>query len=374
MDYDVVIIGAGVVGLAIARELAESSDKTVLVIEKEANFGQGISSRNSEVIHSGIYYPPDSLKAKFCTRGRELTYDFCQKHQIWHEQCGKLVIAEENQLDDLEQLYNRSIENGVPDTRIIDQNELISLEPQIRGNTALFVGCTGIMSAHEFMAAMQQISAEKEHDYLFMSEVVGIDQITDGYKVDIRNPDGDIEHVTAEWVINAGGLHSDMIAEMLGEEESFPKLKYSKGCYFKLSSRWRGQFRHLVYPLPDEKHGSLGIHLSFDQTRTVKLGPSAHWLNNRVENYDVEEALLALFHAGAAQYIKGLRIENLTPDFAGIRPKIYNEKNPLSDFYISHEEDKGYPGWINLIGIESPGLTAALAIGEEVAGTVIGEL
>ena len=374
MDYDVVIIGAGVVGLAVARELAESSKKSVLIIEKESSFGKGISSRNSEVIHSGIYYPHDSLKAKYCTRGRELTYDFCEKNHIWYNQCGKLIIAEENQTDIVEQLYNRSKENNVPDTRIIDQNELISLEPQIRGNAALFVGCTGIMSAHEFMAAMQQISAEKEHDYLFMSEVVGIDQITDGYKVDIRNPDGDIEHVTAEWVINAGGLHSDMIAEMLGEEESFPKLKYSKGCYFKLSSRWRGQFRHLVYPLPDEKHGSLGIHLSFDQTRTVKLGPSAHWLNNRVENYDVEEALLALFHAGAAQYIKGLRIENLTPDFAGIRPKIYNEKNPLSDFYISHEEDKGYPGWINLIGIESPGLTAALAIGEEVAGTVIGEL
>ena len=366
MDYDVVIIGAGVAGLAIARELVETSNKTVLVIEKEASFGQGVSSRNSEVIHSGIYYPPDSLKAKFCTRGRELTYDFCEKHQIWHEQCGKLVIAEENQLDDLEQLYNRSKENNVPDTRIIDQNELISLEPHICGAAALFVGCTGIMSAHEFMAVMQRISAEKEHDYLFMSEVVGIDQIRDGYKVDICNPDGDIEHVTAAWVINAGGLHSDMIAQMLGEEESFPKLKYSKGCYFKLSSRWRGQFRHLVYPLPDEKLGSLGIHLSFDQTQTVKLGPSAHWLDDKVENYDVEEALLALFHAGAAQYIKNLSIEDLTPDFAGIRPKIYHENNPLPDFYISHEKEKGFPGWINLIGIESPGLTAALAIGENV--------
>jgi len=373
MDYDVVIIGAGVVGLAVARELAESSKKSVLIIEKESSFGKGISSRNSEVIHSGIYYPHDSLKAKYCTRGRELTYDFCEKNHIWYNQCGKLIIAEENQTDIVEQLYNRSKENNVPDTRIIDQNELISLEPHICGAGALFVGCTGIMSAHEFMAALQRISGENGHDYLFMSDVIGIDQITDGYKIDIRNPVGDIEHVTAEWVINAGGLHSDMIAQMLGEEESFPTLRYSKGYYFKLSSKWRGQFNHLVYPLPDKKHGSLGIHLSFDQTRTVKLGPSAHWMDDRIENYDMDESLTHLFHTGATRYIQNLSMEDLSPDFAGIRPKIYNEKNPLSDFYISHEEDKGYPGWINLIGIESPGLTAALAIAEEVAGTVIGE-
>ena len=143
MDYDVVIIGAGVVGLAVARELAESSKKSVLIIEKESSFGKGISSRNSEVIHSGIYYPHDSLKAKYCTRGRELTYDFCEKNHIWYNQCGKLIIAEENQTDIVEQLYNRSKENNVPDTRIIDQNELISLEPHICGAGALFVGCTG---------------------------------------------------------------------------------------------------------------------------------------------------------------------------------------------------------------------------------------
>ena len=366
MNYDVVIIGAGVVGLAIARELAESSDKTVLVIEKEASFGQGVSSRNSEVIHSGIYYHPDSLKAKFCTRGRELTYDFCQKHQIWHEQCGKLVIAQDGQLNELEKLYEIAQKNGVPDNYIIDQKELSVLEPQIRGTAALFVGCTGIMSAHEFMAVLHRISKEKEHDYLFLSEVVDADQIIDGYRVEIRNADGDIEHVTTEWVINAGGLYSDIIAQMLGDTHTFPTLRYSKGCYFKLSSRWRGQFRHLVYPLPDEKHGSLGIHLSFDQTQMVKLGPSAYWLDDRIENYDVDESLMHLFHTGAARYIKNLSMADLSPDFAGIRPKIYNEKNPLSDFYIEHEEDKGFPGWVNLIGIESPGLTAALAIAEEI--------
>jgi L-2-hydroxyglutarate oxidase LhgO len=370
MDYDVVIIGAGVVGLAVARELGETSHKRVLVIEKESSFGKGISSRNSEVIHSGIYYPHDSLKATFCTRGRDLIYDFCEKHHVWYTRCGKLVITEDHQLDDLEELYNRSIKNGVPDTRIIGKKELSALEPHICGAGALFVGCTGIMSSHEFMVTLHRISASKEHDYLFMTDVVGINQMTDGYKVDIRNAEGDIEHVSSEWVINSGGLNSDLIAQMLGDNTSFPTLRYSKGCYFKLSSKWRGQFNHLVYPLPDKKHGSLGIHLSFDQTRSVKLGPSAHWLDDRIENYDVDESLTHLFHMGAARYIKNLSLEDLSPDFTGIRPKIYHEDNPLSDFYISHEEDKGYPGWINLIGIESPGLTAALAIGEEVAGTV----
>jgi len=228
------------------------------------------------------------------------------------------------------------------------------------------------MSAHEFMAALQRISTEKEHDYLFMSEVLGIDQIADGYEVNIRNSDGEIEHVKSDWVINAGGLNSDMIANMLDDSKSFPTLRYSKGCYFKLSSKWRGKFTHLVYPLPDKQHGSLGIHLSFDQTFTVKLGPSAHWLNDKVENYEVDESLTHLFHKGAARYMQNLSMEDLTPDFAGIRPKIYYADNPLSDFYIAHEVDKGFPGWINLIGIESPGLTAALAIAEEVGEYISG--
>ena len=365
MDYDVVIIGAGVVGLAIAKELAEQTDKTVLIIEKEASFGMGISSRNSEVIHSGIYYPTESLKAKYCTRGRDLLYDFCRQYSVWHNQCGKLVIGDKNQQTEIERLYEQGIKNSVPDLKIIDKSEIQKLEPHIDGDKALFVGCTGIVSSHDLMAQLYRISSEKDHDYLFFSEVINATQIDNGYQLELSNPLGVKETVTAEWVINSAGLQSDLIASMISDHTELPKLRYSKGCYFSLSSKWRGRFNHLVYPVPDKKHGSLGIHLSFDQTNTVKLGPSAHWIDDHQENYEVDRSLKHLFYNGASQYIKELKTNDLSPDFVGIRPKIYNVDDPLSDFYIHHEENKGFPGWVNLIGIESPGLTSALAIGEE---------
>jgi len=231
------------------------------------------------------------------------------------------------------------------------------------------VGCTGIVSAHDLMAAFYKISQEGDHDYLFKSKVVGADSKSDGYEISIENAQGELEKVPAEWVINAAGLESDMVAQMLGGD--YPTLRYSKGCYYKLSSKWRGAFNHLVYPLPDKKHGSLGIHLSFDESQMVKLGPSAHWIQDRTEDYDVEENLLDQFFTEGHRYIPGLEKEDLSPDFAGIRPKIWMNENPMPDFYISHEEGKGFPGWINLIGIESPGLTSAIAIGEDVASWII---
>ncbi|MEA1881540.1 MAG: NAD(P)/FAD-dependent oxidoreductase [Candidatus Marinimicrobia bacterium] len=363
--YDVVIIGAGVIGLAIARAIGEILHKSVLIIEKEESFGRGISSRNSEVIHSGIYYQPDSLKAEYCTRGRDLTYYYCEKHNIWINRCGKIVVGKNHQLEELEALYASAQKNGVPEVRIIDQKEINKLESKIKGDIALYVDCTGIVSAHDLMASFYKISQDNDHDYLFKSKVVNASQGENGYELVIENPQGEIETVSSQWVINAAGLEGDMVAEMLGD--GFPRLRYSKGCYYKLSSKWRGAFNHLVYPLPDKARGSLGIHLSFDETRMPKLGPSAHWMKDREENYDVEESLLDQFYEEGNRYIRGLKKEDLSPDYAGIRPKIWMNKNPMPDFYISHEADKGYPGWVNLIGIESPGLTSAIAIGEDVA-------
>lgn len=366
MDYDVIIIGAGVVGLAIAQELAEKSNKSVLVIEKEAAFGQGISSRNSEVIHSGIYYSADSLKAKLCTRGRDLLYDFCKKHAIWHNQCGKLVVGKKEQTQQIEALYQQGLKNHVPELKIIKKDEIQGMEPFIDGDLALFVGCTGILSAHELMTSLYTISMAKGHDYLFRSEVIKTAKVAGGYQLEITNPQSEKEMVSTEWVINAAGLHSDLVARLVSENNQLPQLRFSKGCYFSLSSKWRGRFNHLVYPVPDKAHESLGIHLSFNQTGMVKLGPSAHWLNGRVEDYAVDEALTDLFHQGASEYIKELHVEDLTPDFSGIRPKIFHRDQLMPDFYIRHETDLGLRGWINLIGIDSPGLTASLAIGEYV--------
>jgi len=366
--YKIIIIGAGAIGLSIARAISVNSEDSVLVIEKEESYGRGISSRNSEVIHSGIYYKPNSLKASYSTLGRELIYDFCKKNHIWYKKCGKLVVGNTNQSSELELLYKNANSNNVPDVRIIEKKEIQKLEKNVDSDLALYVGSTGIVSAHSLMSAFYKYSQSMNHDYLFKSEVKSIKQLDQGYELSIQNAIDEIETVSCEWVINASGLQSDIIANMLGD--SFPKLKYSKGCYFKLGPRWRNAFSHLIYPLPDESKGSLGIHLTVDQTGSAKVGPSAHWVEGRNENYDVDSSLIDQFYNEAKLYIKGLKKEDLSPDYAGIRPKIWMDDNPMPDFYISHEEDKGYPGWINLIGIESPGLTASIAIGNDVASWI----
>jgi len=366
--FDIVIIGAGVIGLAIAKAIGNNSNKSVLVIEKEDTFGRGISSRNSEVIHSGIYYQPNSLKAKYCTEGRELLYDYCKKNHVWVNPCGKIIVGSAYQESDLENLFKNGEANNVPNLKIIDKKEINLFESNINADIGLYIDCTGILSAHELMLAYYRESQKKNHDYLFKSKLVGAKQITSGYELDIENPLGELETLSCEWVINSSGLESDIIAELIGED--FPKLKYSKGCYFKLSPKWRSAFKRLIYPLPDKEHGTLGIHLSFDQNNSVKLGPSAHWLENKKENYDIDEKLIDQFYNEGKLYIKNLEKEDLSPDYSGIRPKIYIDNNPMPDFYIEHEESKGLPGWINLIGIESPGITASIAIGEKISKIV----
>ena len=367
--FDIVIIGAGVIGLSIARAIGERTSKSVIVIEKEASYGRGISSRNSEVIHSGIYYDPNSMKAKYCTEGRELLYDFCKKENVWHNSCGKLIVGRSPQETELNTLYQNALTNGVPDIRIIDGKDIQKMEPHVEADLALHVGCAGIVSAHELMTAFYRISQDKDHDYLFKARVIDANSTNGGYTLDIENFNGEIEQVDCSWVINASGLESDLIAHMMGKD--YPSLKFSKGCYYKLTSQWRNAFNHLIYPLPDKAHGTLGIHLSFDEFQTVKLGPSANWLDDRIEDYHVESSLLDQFYQEGSQYIKGLEKEHLSPDYAGIRPKIWTNENPMPDFYISHETEKGFPGWINLIGIESPGLTASIAIGNDVADQII---
>ena len=366
--FDVVIIGAGVIGLAIAKAIGNNSNKSVLVIEKEETFGRGISSRNSEVIHSGVYYEPNSLKAKYCTEGRDLLYDYCKENHVWINRCGRIIVGSDHQENDLENLFINGKMNSVHDIKIIDKKEINRLESNIDADIGLYIGCTGILSAHELMIAYYRESQLKNHDYLFKSKLVGAKQINSGYELEIENPLGEAETVSCEWVINSAGLESDIIAELIGED--FPKLKYSKGCYFKLSPKWRSAFNRLIYPLPDKEHGTLGIHLSFDQNNSVKLGPSAHWLENKNEDYDIDEKLIDQFYNEGKLYIKNLQKDDLRPDYSGIRPKIYIDNNPMSDFYIEHEESKVLPGWINLIGIESPGITASIAIGEKISKIV----
>lgn len=369
VDYEVIIIGAGVVGLAVARSLAKQNVSSVLVIEKEDDFGRGVSSRNSEVIHSGIYYPKDSLKLRYCHLGREQLYPFCRDNDVWHSQCGKLVVAQAGQEEALEALYRQAQVNEVPEISMMSEGEIRALEPDIWAASALFVGSTGIVSAHELMSAFSRHSAEADHDLLLKASVVGAEPKGDRYLVAVSGPGEASYKVAANWVVNVAGLSADHVAEFLwgSEKDDRPVLRYSKGSYFKLSSKWRHRVEHLVYPIPDEEHDSLGIHLSFDKGGDVRLGPDAEWVQDRKEDYTVSEDDREMFYRAGRRYLASLEREDLTPDFAGIRPKLAGAEGKPSDFYIRHEEDLGYRGWINLLGIDSPGLTAAIAIGEEVA-------
>ncbi len=368
-DYEVVIIGAGVVGLSTAKSLAERGINSVLMIEKEEAFGRGTSSRNSEVIHSGIYYPPDSLKAQYCHSGREMLYSFCRENDIWHSRCGKLVVAQKGQERDLQALYENAQANGVPELSLLDREQVIAMEPEVSVAAAMFVGCTGIVSAHELMAAFYRIAEDGGHDLVLKAQVVDVETKGELYSIAVKGPGEASYKVTANWVVNAAGLYSDQVAELLWgtDDENRPVLNFSKGSYFKLAPAWRHRLQHLVYPLPDVNHDSLGIHISFDAGGDVKLGPSAEWLSELKEDYVVQEEDGTFFYNEAKRYLPALEQEDLMPDFAGIRPKLAVQEGEYSDFYIRHEEDRGYPGWINLIGIDSPGLTTAIAIGEDVA-------
>jgi L-2-hydroxyglutarate oxidase LhgO len=369
-DYQIAIIGAGAVGLAISRALAEKGNKSVLIVDRDPGFGRGISSRNSEVIHSGIYYPIDSLKSKYCIMGRELLYQYCEANKVFHQRCGKIIIADEHQKESLMDLFHLGESKNMDNLKVLSKKEISYLEPDINGSIGLRIDSTGIIDAHGLMNSFYQKSIASNHDYLFQSTVMDCAPTQNGYQLTIKSPADDLEKVTSEWVINAAGLNSDIISNMIIPENSTPDLIFSKGFYFSLASRWRNRFNHLIYPMPDKDQRSLGIHLSFDQTGSVKLGPDAHFLSDRKEDYSMDESLLKHFFEEASKYIVGLDIEDLTPNFSGIRPKIKTNDYSFADYYIAHEKENGFPGWINLIGIESPGLTSAIAIGEEIARSV----
>jgi L-2-hydroxyglutarate oxidase LhgO len=366
IDYEVVIIGAGVIGLAIANALSKQTDKSVLVIEKDQSFGRGISSRNSEVIHSGIYYKHNSLKAKHCIRGRELLYAYCKENSIWHKRCGKLIIAQDEESDQIHKLYNNGIKNGLNNIKILNRKQISKLEPGISGSSGLYIGCTGIVSVHELMQSFYNNSMNSNHDYLFKSSVLSSKKKSSSYLTTIINPYENKEVVSSNWVINCAGLNSDILGKNMFDSPKIPIIEYSKGCYFSLSNKYRNKFKHLIYPLPDQNTDTLGIHLTFDKNGSNRLGPNAIRLNNRNEDYFVPQELISTFYKEASKYIKNLKKSDLTPDYAGIRPKNKFLDNRIADFYIKHEVNSGFPRWVNLIGIESPGITSCISISDDI--------
>ena len=369
---DILIIGAGVIGLAVARELSYK-DKNIIIVEKNMSFGQETSSRNSEVIHGGMYYPVGTLKAELCINGRRLLYKLCAENSIPHKKTGKLIVAtNKNELAVLEQIAEQGKMNEVEGLEFIAEAKIKKLEPEVSAIAALYSKETGIIDSHQLMLYLLTAAENNGVSVVYDAEVIAIEKNSDSYKITVKNSEENVE-IKALIVINCAGLDSDTIAGMVGIDIIKEKynLYYCKGQYFRLSSNKSKLINRLVYPVPCPKSGGLGIHTTPDLAGSIKLGPDDIYLDNRIKDYSVDENRKHDFFQSTMQFIPFLKETDLIPDLSGIRPKLQPEGGEFRDFIICDENDKGLPGFINLIGIESPGLTASLAIGELVKKMVL---
>jgi L-2-hydroxyglutarate oxidase LhgO len=364
---DTLVIGAGVVGLAVARALAQAG-REVIVAEAEAAIGQGISSRNSEVIHAGLYYPPGSLKAGLCVRGRELLYAYAAERGIAHLACGKLIVATEPaQHAGLAQIEARALQLGVPLQRL-SADEAQALEPALHCTAALLSPRTGIVDSHGLMGALQGDLQAAGGWVALGSRVLDIDLSHAGEPVVRVQADGAQSELAARLVVNAAGLHACQLARRCHglDPRHVPKPHYAKGNYFGLSGR--APFSRLVYPLPSA--AGLGVHLTLDLGGQAKFGPDVQWLDVQDPeqiDYAVDPARADSMVAEVRRYWPALPDGALSPSYSGVRPKIVGPEEAACDFRIDGPELHCIEGLVNLFGIESPGLTASLAIGEWIA-------
>ena len=360
-QVDCTVVGAGVVGLAVARALALTG-RDVLVLEAACAIGTGISSRNSEVIHAGMYYPSGSLKARLCVQGRAMLYDYCAQRGVAHHRCGKLIVATSvAQLGELERIRQKASQNGVSDLTWLSQVQAQDLEPHLHCQGALLSPSTGIVDSHALMLALQ---GDLEHagGLVVLNSAVAL--MRKGLNaIEIETSDG--TQLRVKTVINAAGLGAIGLARRCAglDQRHIPAPYYAKGNYFSLSGR--APFSHLVYPVPEP--AGLGVHLTLDLGGQAKFGPDVQWVAHP-DDLQVDPARADAFYAEVRKYWPDLRDGALQPAYAGIRPKISGPHDPAADFMVQGPEVHGVPGLVNLLGIESPGLTSALAMGEWVAG------
>jgi len=352
---DIVIIGAGVVGLAVAGELSAAyPGLSILLVEKNQSYGQETSSRSSEVIHAGIYYPETSLKGRLCRQGNKLLYDYCASQRVNHRRCGKVIIAvAEDELPQLEEVYGQGQRNGV-ELVWLTQSQVAKRLPSVRAAAGIWSPSTGIIDSSALMYSFYYRARQQGVTVLLQSPVVSIGQMDQSYLVNLPG-----ETVKTRIIVNAAGLYSDQIAAMLGIdiEQLGYRLHYCRGEYYRL--RPRHSFDHLVYPLP-EKAG-LGIHLTLDLNGGQRLGPDFCYVDEI--DYNMDDSARDKFYQSARRYLPWLERDDITPDYCGIRPKLQDQGEDFRDFVIREESDRGYAGLVNLIGIESPGLTSSLAVG-----------
>lgn len=368
-EVDLVIIGAGVVGLAIARHLSRSGGRNIVVLERHATFGEETSSRNSEVIHAGMYYPADSLKARLCVRGNVLMYEFCRDYDILHRACGKLIVGNtDEELQNVTELYQQGKTNGVPLLELIEKARIQQLEPLINARLALYSQTTGLVDVHQLMRACEIQAENSGVLFAYHHRVTAIERLNSGYKIEVLSADGDRLELYSPIIINAAGLEADQIAALAGIDidQADYRQHYCKGEYFNVSNRHAGKISHLVYPTPTAI--SLGIHTRLRLDGTLALGPNAFYVAEI--DYTVDETHKLDFWNSVCDFLPFITIEDLTPEMAGIRPKLQAEGEGFRDFVIQEESKRGLPGLINLIGIDSPGLTAAFAIAEYVSAMI----
>ncbi len=356
---DTAVIGAGVVGLAVARALA-AAGREVVVMEAGPRMGEGISSRNSGVIHAGLYYLAGSLKARFCNRGRELLYAYCAERGIDHRQLGKWVVAgSEMEMPRLRALADQAQRNGVPDLRWLDGDEIHRSEPELQAVAALASPRTGIVDVPALVLALAADVEAAGGVVVLDAKVVGGAVTAGGMVLELEGAD---EAVLCGRVINCAGLGAWTVAAALGvDARRIPGRWLAAGAYFSYSGQV--PFSRLIYPL--HSAAGLGVHLTFDLAGRARFGPDVEWLGG--EDYKLDDGRKDDFLEAISHYWPGVQSERLQPDFVGIRPKIAGPGMPAADFLIDGPEAHGVPGLINLFGIESPGLTSALAIGEYVA-------
>jgi L-2-hydroxyglutarate oxidase LhgO len=377
-DFDCVVIGAGVVGLAAAAALS-ANGRTVVIIEARGAIAQMGTSRNSEVIHAGIYYPKDSLKARLCRRGADLLYQRCALRGVAHKRIGKLIVAtSDDEVPKLEALLEAALANGVPDIYMIDRERLRAIEPAVAGVAALESASTGIVDAHGL--SLSYLAEAEEHGASMLLEhaVVALEREAKLWRVVVRaGGDAEEQSLRCREVVNAAGLNADRIAALAGidVEAKGYRVHLCKGEYFAVTSEAGLSLNQLIYPVGSASGAGLGIHATLDLAGRVRFGPNAHYVSEASEaseasDHEPDYAVLASrageFADAVRGYLPEMRAEWLTPDFAGFRTKLAGPGEGFRDFVIAEESDAGLPGLVNCIGIESPGLTAAGAIAETV--------
>jgi len=360
-----------VVGLACAAELARTH--RVIALERHPAAGRETSSRNSEVIHAGIYYPEKSLKALCCVEGRDALYDRCERLDIPYRRLGKYIVAtRDEEIPVLEDLRAKALANGAGVGDILDGATLRRAEPLIQARAALWSPLTGIVDAHALVSSYQAELESRDGEVVFRTHAVGLDPEAQGWRVATRGADGETASVTARTVINAAGLDADRVAALAGLDiDALGYRQYPcKGDYFVVAPSRGVLCRHLVYPVPVP--GGLGIHVTLDLAGRARLGPDVEYVET--PRYDVNPDKARAFAESVRRYMPSLRDEDVSPDFAGVRPKLAGPGVAFRDYVIAEASAHGAPGLWNLIGIESPGLTAALAIARRVAAEVRGHI